>query len=172
VAQAVGESLPVRTGAVDVALAVLTIHHWTDAEAGLRELRRVARRQVIVHFEPGYEFWLTDEYIPELRAVDVGHAPTVADVVAVLGDARVEVVPVAYDCADGFFAAYWRRPHAYLDPSVRANISNFARLGEPALEPGLARLAADLESGAWEAAHRDLLARAELDAGYRLIVAG
>jgi hypothetical protein len=36
----------------------------------------------------------------------------------------------------------------------------------------LDRLRRDLASGTWEATHRDLLARDELDVGYRLIVAG
>jgi SAM-dependent methyltransferase len=169
--RAVGESLPFPDDAFDVALAVLTIHHWSDPAAGLRELQRVAPRQVIFHFEPGYPFWVTDEYVPALRDVD-DHAPSVADVVAMLGTARVEDVAVPHDCTDGFFAAYWRRPEAYLDPAVRANISNFARTPEDRLAPGLDRLRADLDSGDWDAAHRDLLAQDELDGGYRLIVAG
>jgi hypothetical protein len=39
------------------------------------------------------------------------------------------------------------------------------------LEEGLQRLAADLDSGVWEARHRALLDLEELDLGYRLIVA-
>jgi len=169
--RAVGEWLPVRDQAFDVALAVLTIHHWPDPIAGLRELQRVASRQVILHFEPDYAFWLADEYFPNVRAVDAG-VPTVAEVVAALGNTRVEPIPVPHDCVDGFFAAYWRRPGAYLDPSVRANISNLARVGDGDLGLGLDRLRRDLASGAWEAEHRDLLARDELDVGYRLIIAG
>jgi ubiquinone/menaquinone biosynthesis C-methylase UbiE len=34
VVQAAAERLPLRTGSVDVAMASLTIHHWTDVEAG------------------------------------------------------------------------------------------------------------------------------------------
>ena len=169
--RAVGEWLPVRDQAFDVALAVLTIHHWPDPIAGLRELQRVASRQVILHFEPDFAFWLADEYVPEVRSVDAG-VPTVAEVVAALGNTRVEPIPVPHDCVDGFFAAYWRRPGAYLDPSVRANISNLARVGDGDLGLGLDRLRRDLASGAWEAEHRDLLARDELDVGYRLIIAG
>jgi SAM-dependent methyltransferase len=167
--RAVGEHLPVRDQAFDVALAVLTIHHWADPIAGLREMHRVASRQVILHFEPDYPFWLADEYLPGTRTIDAG-APSVATVAAALPNARIEPIPIPHDCVDGFFAAYWRRPEAYLDPTVRANISNLARLGDDAIASGLERLRSDVTSDAWDAAHHDLLARTELDVGYRLIV--
>jgi hypothetical protein len=64
--------------------------------------------------------------------------------------------------------AYWRRPGAYLDPGVRAGISSLAGGADPS---GLARLAADLESGAWQARHAELLDRERLDLGYRLLIA-
>jgi hypothetical protein len=84
--------------------------------------------------------------------------------------AKVEVmaVPIPRDCVDGFFGAYWARPAAYLDPAVQAGISLFAH---PGAAPGLARLRADLESGAWQARHGHLLAADALDLGYRLVVA-
>jgi hypothetical protein len=37
---------------------------------------------------------------------------------------------------------------------------------------GTARLAADLESGAWARAHGHLRALTQLDVGYRLVIAG
>jgi SAM-dependent methyltransferase len=168
--RAIAEELPFPDQAFDAGLAVLTLHHWTDLGAGLAELQRVSRRQVLLHFVPGFGFWLPTEYFPELWEAEAETAPGVPDVVAALGEATVEVVPVPADCADGFFAAYWRRPDAYLDPTVRAGISYFARADADELEPGLQRLRDDLASGAWEARHGELLARDELDAGYRLIV--
>ncbi len=85
----VAEALPCPDGAFDAALAVLTLQHWSDAPAGLRELRRAARRQVVLHYEPAYPWWLTDEYLPQLRDVDVGHVLTVPDVVAALGGGQI-----------------------------------------------------------------------------------
>jgi len=32
----------------DAAMAVLTVHHWTDPVRGIAELRRVARRVVVL----------------------------------------------------------------------------------------------------------------------------
>ena len=168
----VAEALPFPDRAFDAGLAVLTVHHWTDLPGGLAELRRVSRRQVVLHFVPGFRFWLADEYFPELWEAEARTAPGVPEVVTALGAAQVEVVPVPADCADGFFAAYWRRPDAYLDPSVRAGISYFAREKPEVLKPGLQRLRHDLASGRWEARHAELLGQDELDAGYRLIVTG
>jgi hypothetical protein len=65
-----------------------------------------------------------------------------------LDDPVIEPVPVPADCADGFGAAFWRRPDAYLDPTVQAGMSLFAKTDQALLRPGLARLAADLVSGA------------------------
>jgi hypothetical protein len=80
-------------------------------------------------------------------------------------------VPIPHDCVDGFFHAYWRRPEAYLDPEVRAGISAFALLAPEQVEDGLARLSADLGSGAWQRRNAALLELDELDLGYRLLVA-
>ncbi len=109
------------------------------------------------------------EYFPNNVDEDVAIFPSLADQAAALG-AKVEVVPIPWDCRDGFFSAFWRRPEAYLDPAVRAGISTLAKRGEDQLAEGLARLRADLESGAWARRHADLLERDELDLGYRLLV--
>ena len=174
VVQAVAEALPFPDGCFDAALATFTVHHWSDSARGLQEMQRVARRHVILTFDQGDEwlddFWLTRDYLPKARfrgALFSGLAQVLAGIAA----ARVEVVPVPFDCRDGFFCAYWRRPHAYLDPDVRASISALALLDDAVLEPGLARLAADLRSGAWHERNRALLERDTYDFGYRLVVA-
>lgn len=171
--RAVAEALPLADDSVDAALAVLTIHHWTDLDAGLAELLRVARRRVVIlTWDQAVcrEFWLLRDYLPEAIAIDDARAVPIDALTARL-DARAEPVPVPHDCADGFLAAFWRRPAAYLDPAVRAGASGLAQTGEAALRPGLARLRADLDSGAWHDAHADLLDLDELDVGYRLVVA-
>ena len=80
-------------------------------------------------------------------------------------------VPIPRQCLDGFLAAFWSRPEAYLDPRVRAGISTFSLISENALASGLERLRKDLESGAWSSLFGHLLSLDELDLGYRLIVA-
>jgi hypothetical protein len=98
--------------------------------------------------------------------------PEITKVVLALGgDARVETVPIPYDCRDGFLGAFWRRPSAYLETRVRRNISTFAAIGDDEVLGGLSRLSEDIRSGAWEADHAWLLDLDELDLGYRLVVA-
>jgi SAM-dependent methyltransferase len=171
--QGTAEQLPIATGAFDAALASLTIHHWTDWRAGLAELQRVAIRIVVFGWDPEYErgYWLTDEYFPEAAADDVA-TPTVGDLAEVLGPLRVEPVPVPADCVDGFYAAYWARPEVYLDPTVRAGISCFAMRDDALVAERIARLAADLASGAWDERHGHLRTMGEYDLGYRLVVSG
>jgi SAM-dependent methyltransferase len=163
-------NLPFRDESFDASLAVLTLHHWPDLSRGIEELRRAARRTVVIlTFDASVGgFWLTD-YFPEILEVDRLTMPALSTIEGHLGSARVFDVPIPYDCTDGFLGAYWRRPHAYLDAKVRSAISVFSRIESP--EPGLSRLRADLESGVWRRRYGDLLNRSELDLGYRLMVA-
>jgi SAM-dependent methyltransferase len=172
VARAVAEALPFADAMFDAALAVLTIHHWSDPIAGLAEMRRVAARQVVLTWdrEMAERFWLF-EYLPEILENEREGA-TIETVVEHLDVATVDVVPVPFDCADGVMGAYWRRPHEYLDPVTRSAISGIALLDDDVREAGIAQLAADLESGRWNARHADLEHLEEIDLGYRLVVAG
>jgi SAM-dependent methyltransferase len=162
--------LPFRDKSFDASLAVLTVHHWPDLPRGLQELRRVARQTVVIlTFDTSVAgFWLTD-YFPEIPEIDRIGMPSMPELRRHLGKISVLDVPVPHDCTDGFLGAYWRRPHAYLDATVRSAISIFPKLAR--LEVGLSALQADLDSGAWHDRYGHLLQRSELDLGYRLVVA-
>ena len=164
------EALPFRGRSFDAAMAVLTIHHWSDARRGLAEMRRVARERVaILTWDPEHPgFWLTRDYFPEIPAMDRETFPTHATIRDALGPVEVQTVPIPADCIDGFLGAYWRRPESYLDPGARGAISAFAKL--PDTDPRLARLRADLADGSWERRNQDILGLSEIDLGYRLIV--
>ena len=172
--QAVAEHIPLRGRCADAALAVLTVHHWSDVAAGVAEMRRIARRRMVFFtWWPGKtaSFWLLSEYLPEAAKADDAMAGQLRLLPRLLPGAEVRPVPVPHDCADGFAAAYWRRPEAYLDPAVRAGISSLARTGDEALRGGLSRLADDLRTGRWHDNHAGLLQLASLDVGYRVIIA-
>lgn len=175
VVRGAAEALPFQDLGFDVAMAVHTVHHWADPMAGLREMRRVSRRQVVLTWDPLFRaqrFWFARDYLPQALERERALA-TLSTVVDALGaTARVEPVLVPADCTDGFYGAYWARPDAYLDPSVRAGISVLA-LADPALvDDAVRRLEADLRSGAWRERNAELLGLASFDAGYRLVIAG
>ncbi|MEW6582788.1 MAG: methyltransferase domain-containing protein, partial [Actinomycetota bacterium] len=170
---AAGGALPLADGAVDAALAVLSLHHYPDPGTVAREMRRVARGRVaVVTWDPSTagSFWLVRDYLPSVAAFDAARYPRVDDVAAWLGGASVTPLPIPHDCRDGFLGAYWRRPEAYLDPRARAGTSAL-REGDAAVAAGLSRLAADLADGTWRVKNGHLLRLDESDVGYRLIVA-
>jgi SAM-dependent methyltransferase len=170
--RAAAERLPLSDQSFDAAMASLTIHHWSDPVKGLRELARVARRVVVFTYEPAIHraFWLWQEYFPAAGSASAASELPVEAVAEIIGADRVKTLPVHHDCTDGFGPAYWRRPAAYLDPDVRACISGLARLSDADFEHGAQRLRADLETGTWQARHRNLLEIEAIDAGLRLIV--
>ena len=117
--------------------------------------------------DPDAEFGWLGDYFPGLAGA---RYPRLAEFEA-LGSVTVSPVPVPADCTDGFTAAYWRRPEAYLDESVRANMSTFALLDDRVVAEGAARLASDLADRSWHRRYESLLTLDELDVGYRLVVA-
>ena len=171
VVQATADALPFDDDSFDAAMAVLTLHHWGDWRRGIEELRRVARRLVVFSWDPSFSrrTWLAD-YFPFVAEEETTF-PSLADQAGALRATRVTAVPIPHDCRDGFYNAFWRRPDAYLDPEVRAGISVLATRTAEEVGPGVEHLRADRESGAWAERHADLLARDELDLGYRLLVA-
>jgi SAM-dependent methyltransferase len=165
------ESLPFEDQSFDAAMAFATVHHWLDPVAGLREMQRVARRVVVFTCETTdrswrRRFWLTRDYLPEITASRVGLATELACAIG----ARMEPVLIPWDCTDGFFEAYWRRPEAYLDEKVRRGISMWAGVGSHVEQRAVRRLDADLASGRWGERNGHLLDLDTAELGLRLLI--
>ena len=163
------EALPFKNSTFEGAMAVLTIHHWSDWRVGIQEALRICRcRLVILTWDPDHAgFWLTQDYLKEIRALDSAKFPTMASLRSVHGNISIEPVLIPWDCKDGFMGAYWRRPDAYLDESKRKSISSLALNSCAA---GLERLKTELSNGEWERKYGFLRSKTELDIGYRLVV--
>jgi len=166
------ESLPFEDQSFDAAMAFATVHHWRDPIVGLLEMRRVARRVVVFTCDTTERswrrrFWLTRDYLPEVVASRVGLATELARAIG----GRMEPVLVPWDCADGFFEAYWRRPEAYLDENVRRGISVWSSVGPDIETRAVRNLGADLASGRWAERNRDLLDLEAAELGLRLLIA-
>lgn len=169
--QARAEALPFQDDSFEAVSAVLTVHHWKDQAKGLSECSRVASSRVVFltnDFDVCAKFWLFD-YIPELLHADRHLFLSMTKFEKFFGAVEVTVVPIPADCRDGFLGAYWKRPRAYLDALVREGISTFSKVGD--VDAQLARLDADIRSGAWEKRYSDLSKVEELDLGYRIVVA-
>jgi SAM-dependent methyltransferase len=166
------EALPLDDDSVDGAMACVTIHHWEPPEAGLAELRRVARGPVVVFtFDLDHlPAWQRDYLVAGLD-IERPRFPAVAAVATALGGrTRIEAIPTPADCTDGFFEAFWNRPEALLDPAVRSAQSMWALLPAGVEARIVARLRADLRSGAWDAQHGHLRGQATFDGALRLVV--
>jgi SAM-dependent methyltransferase len=166
------EALPLDDGAVDAAMACVTVHHWDSLEAGLAELRRVARGPVVVFtFDLDALVGWQQEFLREGLVKERPRFRPIAEVAAALGPAtRVERMPTPADCTDGFFEAFWNRPEALLDPTVRSAQSMWALLDAGVEERIVQRLAGALASGAWDAEHSHLREMSEFDGSLRLVV--
>lgn len=166
------EQLPLADRSIDAAMAILTLQHWQDLRAGLTELQRVVRERIVIvtmDVQQLAQLWIVRDYLPELLGQHMAKFPSIDDLCRLLGGCEVEVLPVAHDCSDGFMAALWARPQAYLDPAIRAATSPWYDLPSQVVDRALSRLGADLQSGAWHRRHADLLGLPELDVGLRLI---
>ncbi len=169
IVQARAEELPFSDQSFDASMAILTVHHWTDAGQGLRELRRVTRGKIVIlTFDPDdTSFWLLD-YLPALAELDRQYMPRLAQFQAVLGAVQTVRVPIPHDCIDGLLCAYWRRPSDYLDPDVRKAMSSFSKVS--GVEAAMIRLEADIASGDWARKNAHLLEMDACDMGCHLVV--
>jgi hypothetical protein len=93
------------------------------------------------------------------------------DAASVLGRIEQMPVPIPWDCLDGFEGAYWRRPHALLEPDAWRSMSALALIPEADRDAGMRRLRAELSGGVWKRRWPELFEIDELDLGYRVLLA-
>ena len=138
--------------------------------------RNVLHSFTVTQFLCGYNrklntsWWLHD-YFPATHRLVAGRTYPVERIAAVLGPVETVPVPIPADCADGFEAAYWRRPEAILDPAIWRATSALSLIPASDRAAGMARLSADLASGRWHQRYGHLLALDELDLGYCVVIA-
>jgi hypothetical protein len=156
-------------------MAVLTIHHWDDErEAGVRELRRVARGPVVIvtyDAEVSGRMWLMAEYLPEVAALDRRTFPPLDELAGWLGGrTRVAAVEISRDTPDWTLGSFWAHPERVLDETARDATSGFARMAPAVVARVVDAVRRDLASGQWDARHGDLRGRETFDAGLRLLI--
>jgi len=170
VIQASAENLPFANKSFSLAMSVLCMHHWEDKARAFSEINRVTSEKiVIVTWDPNADpFWLTRDYFPEIYEMDGQIFPSIDLLKNHFEDVTVQPLIIPENCIDGFLAAFWKRPEAYLQKTVRAGSSAFANMDS---SRALKFLEDDLKSGIWHKNNAEILDLTELDAGYRLITA-
>lgn len=171
---AFGEDLPFDDNAFDAVMAMITVHHWPDIEKGLRELKRVARKRVVVmSFDPEAfaVFWNSD-YFPEMVEAEIKRFPKIDTIVEYFGgNCEVMDIPVPLDCTDGFREAFYGRPEMFLDPDVRKAQSAWALISKELELACVKRLENELASGEWDAKYGHLRSKPYIDGCLKLVIA-
>ena len=119
--QGMAEALPLAGKSADAAMAVFTIHHWSDLAAGLAEMRRVARKRIVlltIDAAKNAKIWTLAEYFPAAMRAEEEKMPSMRELEALLPGAEIEAVPMPSRCRDEFTSALWDRPELFLDPAV------------------------------------------------------
>ena len=169
-------NLPLRDRSVDAAMAILSVHHWDEErEAGVRELRRVARGPVVIltyDASISAAMWLMADYLPEVAALDFRIFPSPQQLTEWLGgDVRTDKVPMPRDTPDWQLGSFWAHPERVLDANARAATSGFARMPADVVDRVVSEVSRDLASGLWDGRHGHLRRLDSLDVGLRLVVA-
>lgn len=170
--QAAAEDLPFADNSFDAAMAILTLHHWSDLAAGLAEMMRVARRRVLIvtfDLEVAHDQWIVRDYLPELVPFNVRWFPSLARVLDELPSATVQPMLVPRDCTDRMFATLWARPEQYLDAQVRDATSTWHQIPAATSARALRQLRRDLSSGKWDERYGHLRTTPVWDVGLRLL---
>lgn len=167
------EALPFDDNTFDAAMALVTVHQWSDLRLGLRELRRVTKGQVLVMTsDPDAlkRFWLR-RYAPEVISVEADRMPPLARILEGLGGTgQIVEIPIPFDCRDGFNEAYYGRPECLLEPAARLACSSWSFIDATTTARFEAVLGADLASGAWDAEWGTLRNAPEYYGSLRLII--
>lgn len=170
---AVAEDLPFDDKSFDASMASVTIHQWSNLEAGLAEMRRVTRGPIVLLVcDPALmmDYWLS-EYIPEVREVESKRFPSIERIKAALAEpVAIEPVPVPLDCQDGFNEAYYGRPEAFLNEDARLACSSWSLVPRAAANRFVRQLSGDLKSGRWDAKYGHLRSQPFFDGPLRLVI--
>ncbi len=150
------ENIPLPSSFVDGILCSLTVHHWSDINAGLIETARVLKHNApIVIFSSSPDqmehYWLK-HYFPQMMQNSIKQMPSIEFIKNTLNnsgynDIEIEYYNVKDDLKDMFLYCGKHQPEYYLMEDIRLGISTFSSLAhENEINSGLNQLKIDIES--------------------------
>jgi SAM-dependent methyltransferase len=169
---AVAGRLPFDDHSFDAVMGVLTIHHWPDLEQGLREIKRVSKKKIVLlTYDPTkLDLFWNVAYFPELIEIERRRYPKLEAIDSALGlKATVSCVRIPMDCTDGFQEAFYARPEAFLDPEVRKAQSAWGFLDKDLEKAYVKRLEDELRSGEWDNNYGQNRILPEFEGAFRLL---
>jgi ubiquinone/menaquinone biosynthesis C-methylase UbiE len=172
----IAEDIKYGNNVFDIAICILSIHHFSDLKKSFNEIFRVLKQRGILliytHLPEELNFFWLQDYFPALFKVDTEKFPSADLLKELLKDCGfvindVQKYELHYDLRDNFLAANWRKPKNYLKEEIRSGISTFSLLSKKEIEQGVDSLRDDLSSGEWNKKYGAIKTRAYFDAGYR-----
>ncbi len=151
------EKIYLNDESIDGAIAVLTIHHWSDLTKGFKELNRILKDDGrIIIFTSSAEqmksYWLT-HYFPKMMKDSIKQMPSIETVKNIIAETgfqitQIEKYFVKDDLEDLFLYSGKQNPELYLKPEVRNGISSFSSLANiDEIKNGIGKLKEDITSG-------------------------
>ncbi len=166
------DSLPFSDNSFDASLAILTIHHWPDLRAGLKEVKRVTRnRIVILTYDPDEldKFW-NMEYFPGVVEAEKNRYPKLLEIAEVIGiQPRIIKIKIPFNCADGFQEAFYGRPEAFLKNKIRRSQSAWEWISRELEAEYIAHLKKEVDNGEWDRKYGHYRKMRVFEGAYRML---
>jgi hypothetical protein len=168
---AVARALPFADKSFDASMSTFSAHQWPDLGAGLAEMRRVTRGQILIlTCEALDQSWLK-EYAPEMIAVEARRYPAMTSIEKALGgNVQIIPVPIPLHCTDGFSEAYYGRPERLLDRGARRANSAWSFVTSAVEARFVEDLGRDLQSDTWDKKYGYLRSQPFFEGSLRLVV--
>lgn len=155
--KASSEQLPFENNSFNGATAIFTVHHWSDINAGLKEIYRILKpgsKLVMLSFTPEQimNYWLC-KYFPitmQNSSVVVLPQQEMEQVFFQAGfnEINTEKYFVHEELTDFFLYANKYRPERYLDAEIRNGASSFTVYADQEeVKEGLVNLERDIKTG-------------------------
>ena len=155
--QGTAEKIDLESNFFDGVLASLTIHHWSDLNAGFHQIGRVLKpggKLVLFTTLPSQNksYWL-NHYFPIMMKDSMKILPTIATIENAFDAGGIDIIDkdpyfIQPDLEDHFLYCGKHNPELYFDENIRKGISSFSLIAhQDEINTGLKKLRQDIDTG-------------------------